>query len=69
MNDIYININKGAEIKGLKSTRCHWVEYVHETDYCDMNLIKQACKGKQKVQKEFKLKTNKQTNKQNRKEV
>lgn len=49
MNDIYININKGAEIKGLKSTRCHWVEYVHETDYCDMNLIKQACKGKQKT--------------------
>ena len=28
---------------------CHWVEYVRETDYCDMNLIKQACKGKQKT--------------------
>ena len=28
---------------------CHWVEFVRETDYCDMNLIKQACKGKQKT--------------------
>lgn len=26
-----------------------WVKFVIETDYCDMNLIKQACKGKQKT--------------------
>ena len=28
---------------------CHWIKFVRETDYCDMNLIKQACKGKQKT--------------------
>lgn len=27
----------------------HWVEFVRETNYCDMNLIKQCCKGKQKT--------------------
>lgn len=27
----------------------HWVEFVRETTYCDMNLIKLACKGKQKT--------------------
>lgn len=27
----------------------HWIEFVREINYCDMNLIKQACKGKQKT--------------------
>ncbi len=26
-----------------------WIEFVREIYYCDMNLIKQACKGKQKT--------------------
>ena len=37
--------------KIFKSAReaCHWVEFVREIEYCDMNLIKQACRGKQKT--------------------
>ena len=27
----------------------HWVAFVRENYYCDMNLIRQACKGKQKT--------------------
>ena len=61
----FVPINKIAELKGLKSNRSlrlaiqkgkfnsarskplGWV--CRETCYCDMNLIKQACKGKQKT--------------------
>ena len=38
-----------GEIFNSAREACHWVEFVRETDYCDMNLIKQACKGKQKT--------------------
>lgn len=28
---------------------CNWLKFVRETDYCDMDLIKQCCRGKQKT--------------------
>ena len=28
---------------------CKWIEYVRETDYCNKDLIKQCCRGKQKT--------------------
>ncbi len=32
---------------------CLWVEFIRETNYCNKDLIKQCCRGKQKTLRKY----------------